>query len=113
MFYLDFDLQSTCNVFKRRLLRRRRFYREVKLSVYLLGISACVADNNNNKQMIVIAVVWATQPETPSKQTLSLTFLLYFLLTKPTDIGLSICLYHTPQPHSVTPLIQSGTFKRI
>ena len=52
--------------------------RAVKLSVCLLGISAC----KNNKQIIVIVIVWATQPATPgkqieipSKQMLSLTFL--------------------------------------
>ena len=50
--------------------------RAVKLSVCLLGISACVAQTTkNNNPLFVIVMVWATQAEIPSKQTLSLTAL--------------------------------------
>ena len=52
--------------------------RKVKLSVCLLEICwLCSPHNNNNKHLFVIVMVWATQAEIPSKQTLSLTFLLF------------------------------------
>ena len=51
--------------------------RKVKLSVCLLEICwLCSPHNNNNKHLFVIVMVWATQAEIPSKQMLSLTFLM-------------------------------------